>query len=68
MLLLWDFAPASGAVPVCLANALHASGAQVGAFYAIFYAACLPTLLLYGWLCQRVQQRLLYGEPWSPRS
>ena len=62
MLLLWDFAPASGAVlQYHLANALHASDAQVGAFYAIFYTACLPTLLLYGWLCQRVRlSRLLF--------
>jgi MFS family permease len=64
MLLLWDFAPASGAVlQYHLANALHASDTQVGAFYAIFYAACVPTLLLYGWLCQRVRlSRLLF---WS---
>jgi MFS family permease len=64
MLLLWDFAPASGAVlQYHLANALHASDTQVGAFYAIFYAACVPALLLYGWLCQRVRlSRLLF---WS---
>ncbi len=62
MLLLWDFAPASGAVlQYHLANTLHASDAEVGAFYAIFYASCLPTVLLYGWLCQRVAlSRLIF--------
>ncbi len=61
MLLLWDFAPAAGAVlQYHLANTLKASDAQVGAFYAIFYTACLPTIALYGWLCQRVRlSRLL---------
>ena len=61
MLLLWDFAPAAGVVlQYHLANTLKASDAQVGAFNAIFYASCLPTIALYGWLCQRIRlSRLL---------
>jgi hypothetical protein len=34
-----------------LANELHAD-AQVGAWYALFFGATVPTLLLYGWLCR----------------
>ncbi|HZZ36412.1 MAG TPA: MFS transporter, partial [Caulobacteraceae bacterium] len=63
MLILWDFGPAMGtALQYHLANDLHASDAQVGAFYALFFSANVPTLLLYGWLCQRVRlSRLLVG-------
>ncbi|HEY5072884.1 MAG TPA: MFS transporter [Caulobacteraceae bacterium] len=62
MLVLWDFAPASGAVlQYHLANTLHASDSQVGAFYAIFYASVLPTIVLYGILAQRVRlSKLLF--------
>jgi MFS family permease len=55
MLLLWDFGPAIGtALQYHLANELHASDAQVGAFYALFFAASVPTLILYGYLSQRI--------------
>ncbi len=62
LLLLWNFGPALGAVmQYHLANALHASDSQVGAFYAIFWGSALPTLLLYGYLCQRVRlSKLLF--------
>jgi MFS family permease len=56
MLLLWDFGPAIGtALQYHLANELHASDAQVGAFYALFYTANVPTLVLYGYLSQRIR-------------
>jgi MFS family permease len=55
MLLLWDFGPAIGtALQYHLANELHASDAQVGAFYALFFAASVPTLILYGYLSQHI--------------
>ena len=62
LLLLWDFAPAGGTVlKYHLANTVHASDAQVGAFYAILWAAYFPPFLLYAWLCQRVRlSRLLW--------
>ncbi|MFI4975767.1 MAG: MFS transporter [Caulobacterales bacterium] len=62
MLLLWDFGPAAGAaLQYHLADGLHASDAQVGAFYALFWGCSIPTLLLYGYLCQRVRlSRLLF--------
>jgi MFS family permease len=61
MLILWDFGPAIGtALQYHLANELHASDSQVGAFYALFYTANVPTMLLYGWLCRRIRlSRLL---------
>ncbi|HEV2363349.1 MAG TPA: MFS transporter [Caulobacteraceae bacterium] len=56
MLALWDFAPAMGAVlPYHLADALHASDADVGLWYALFYAANIPSLAAYFWLCRRVR-------------
>lgn len=56
MLILWDFGPAIGtALQYHLADHLHASDAQVGAFYALFYGANVPSMLLYGFLCQRVR-------------
>jgi predicted MFS family arabinose efflux permease len=61
MLILWDFGPAIGtALQYHLANELHATDGQVGAFYALFFGFNVPTMLLYGWLCQRVRlSRLL---------
>lgn len=56
IMFLWCFAPAGGVVlQYHMANALHASDAQVGAFYAIFWASYLPTFMLYAWLCQRIR-------------
>ena len=58
--LLWQFAPGAGlALQYHLANDLHASDAQVGAFYAIFYGGFLPVFALYAWLAQRVKLRTL---------
>jgi len=60
LLFLWNFAPAWGIVlQYHMANALHATDAQVGAFYAIYFAGFLPTFLGYGWLCQRASLRTL---------
>jgi MFS family permease len=56
LLLLWNFAPSFGtALQYHLANTLHATDAQVGAFYAIFWGVYIPCFLAYGWLCQRVR-------------
>jgi MFS family permease len=53
--LLWNFSPSFGtALQYHLANTLHATDAQVGAFYAIFFGLYGPSFLLYAWLCQRV--------------
>lgn len=62
LLLLWDFAPAGVTVlQYHLANDLHATDGQVGAFYAIFWAAYFPAFVLYGYLCQRVRlSKLLF--------
>jgi hypothetical protein len=38
-----------------LVNSLRATEGQIGAFYAIFWGSAVPTLLLYGYLCQRVR-------------
>ena len=64
LLLLWNFAPSFGtALQYYLANTLHASDGQVGAFYAIFWGLYLPGFALYGYLCQRValSRLLLWG-------
>ncbi|HZZ31809.1 MAG TPA: MFS transporter [Phenylobacterium sp.] len=54
--LLWQFAPGAGiALQYHMANDLKASDAQVGAFFAIFYAGFLPVYLLYAWLAQRLK-------------
>jgi MFS family permease len=55
LLTLWNFAPAFGAaLQYHMADALHASDAQVGAYYAIYWGCYIPSTLFYGWLCQRV--------------
>lgn len=52
--LLWNFSPSFGtALQYHLANTLHATDAQVGAFYAIFFGLYAPSFLLYAYLCQR---------------
>lgn len=60
--LLWQFAPAAGAVlQFHLANDLHATDAQVGAWFGIFMGAFAPVMLAYSWLCRRVPlNRLLW--------
>jgi MFS family permease len=56
LLLLWNFAPSFGAaLQYHLANTLHATDAQVGDFYAIFWGVYIPCFLVYGWLCRRVR-------------
>ncbi len=58
--LLWQFAPGAGvALQYHLANEMHASDAQVGTFFAIFYVGFLPMYALYGWLAQRFSLRIL---------
>jgi MFS family permease len=52
--LLWQFAPGANlAMQYHMANDLHATDAQVGAFFAIFYVGFLPVYLLYAWLARR---------------
>jgi MFS family permease len=58
--LLWQFAPGAGvALQYHLANEMHATDAQVGTFFAIFYGGFLPVYLLYSWLAQRFSLRVL---------
>jgi hypothetical protein len=58
--LLWQFAPGAGvALQYHLANEMHATDAQVGTFFAIFYVGFLPVYALYGWLAQRLSLRTL---------
>jgi hypothetical protein len=42
-----------------LANTLHASDSQVGAFFAIYWGSNLPPVLLYGYICRRAPLRRL---------
>jgi MFS family permease len=64
LLLLWNFAPSFGAaLQYHLSNTLHATDAQVGDFYAIFWGLYVPCFLVYGWLCRRV--RLSWLLFWS---
>jgi Na+/melibiose symporter-like transporter len=58
--LLWQFAPGANlAMQYHMANDLHATDAQVGGFFAIFYGGFLPIFFLYGWLAQRWSLRRL---------
>ncbi len=58
--LLWQFAPAAGvALTFHLAGDLHATDAQVGLFFTLFYAGFVPMYFLYGWLAQRLSLRTL---------
>lgn len=58
--LMWQFAPATGVVlQFHLANSLHASDAQVGAWYGIFMGSFVPVMLVYAWLCSRVRLNTL---------
>lgn len=58
--LLWQFSPAIGAVlPFHLANDLHATDAQVGLWYGIFFGSFAPVMLAYAWLCTRVKLNVL---------
>jgi BT1 family protein len=58
--LLWQFAPGANlALQYHMANDLHATDAQVGAFFAIFYGGFVPVFALYGWLAQRLRLGVL---------
>jgi MFS family permease len=58
--LIWQFSPALGAVLAFhLSNDLHATDAQVGAWYGIFFGSFAPVYLLYAWLCRRVRLGVL---------
>jgi MFS family permease len=58
--LLWQFAPGVGvALTYHLAGDLHASDAQVGAFFTLFFGSFVPMYFLYGWLAQRFSLRTL---------
>jgi MFS family permease len=58
--LLWQFGPAAGsALQYHLSGDLHGSDAQVGQFFAVFYASFIPTFILYGFLAQRFSLRVL---------
>ena len=62
LLLIWNFQPAFGtAVIYFLSNHLHASDAEVGAFFGVFWGAQMLAVLLYGRLCQSIRlSRLLW--------
>ncbi len=58
--LLWQFSPAIGVVmPFHLSNDLHATDAQVGAWYGLFFGSFAPVYLAYAWLCRRVRLNVL---------
>jgi hypothetical protein len=58
--LLWQFAPAAGAaLQYHLSGDLHATDAQVGSFFAMFYVSFIPTFLIYGFLAQRFSLKVL---------
>ena len=58
--LMWQFAPGANlALQYHLANEFHATDAQVGEFFAIFYGGFIPVFLLYGWLAQRLRLGVL---------
>lgn len=58
--LLWQFAPGAGiAMQFHLSNDIHATDAQVGLFYTIFYVGFIPMYGLYAWLAQHISLRPL---------
>jgi MFS family permease len=58
--LLWQFAPAAGAaLQYHLSGDLHATDAQVGQFFAVFYGSFIPTFVVYGFLAQRFSLTVL---------
>ena len=57
---MWSFEPGYYTpMQFFLTNRLHTPDAVYADFLAIFYAASLPTFLLYGFLCTRFPQRTL---------
>ncbi len=58
--LLWNFAPGSQtALQFYLQNTLHAADAQWGQWNAIFTVSYVPTIILFGFLCQKYALRKL---------
>ena len=58
--MLWQFGPAAGlAMQYHLANTLHATDVQVGAWFALFFGMFTPVYVIYGFLCQKVNLRRL---------
>jgi len=58
--LLWNFAPGMQTVlQYYLTNTLKMSDSQFGTFNAIYFAAYMPTILLFGFLCQRYSLKKL---------
>ena len=58
--LLWQFGPAAGsALQYHLSGDLHATDAQVGQFFAVFYGSFIPTFIVYGFLAQRFSLTVL---------
>jgi Na+/melibiose symporter-like transporter len=60
ILFLFQFSPGSNTpLQYYLTNVLHGSDAVYGDYNAIFSAAFIPMLFLYGWLCKRVSLKKL---------
>jgi len=60
MLFLWNFTPGVGTpMQFYITDILHGSKTQFGTFNAIFAGCFIPTFLLYGFLCPRVNFRRL---------
>jgi Na+/melibiose symporter-like transporter len=61
---LWNFAPGSVTpLQYYLQNTLHGSDAQWGQWNAVFAASFVPTFMLFGLLCRKIQLKtlLLWG-------
>jgi MFS family permease len=57
---LWQFSPAIGVVlQYHMANALHGSDFEFGAWNAVFYGSFVPVFVSYGFLCRRFTLRTL---------
>jgi MFS family permease len=60
ILFVFQFAPGQNTpLQYYLTNQLHAPDSTYGNFYAIFTAAFIPMMFIYGWLCKRFPLRTL---------
>jgi len=60
LLLIWNFTPGVGTpIQFYLTDTLHGNATQFGLFNSIFNGFFIPTFLLYGFLCTRVNFRRL---------
>ena len=60
LLFLWNFTPGAGTpIQFYLTKELHGNAEDFGRFNAIFGGFFIPGFLLYGFLCTRVNYRLL---------